>query len=304
MTHLSESYALKEPLYTQNWRDYLILCKPRVVLLMLFTAWIGMYLASQGTLSFSLCFLTLTGIALLSGAAATVNHIVERRTDALMKRTEQRPVATGRVRPKQAWIFALTLGTSGFFILYLGVNTLTALLTLATALGYALCYTLYLKPNTPQNIVLGGLFGAMPPLLGWTALTGSVDPEPLLLVLIIFTWTPAHFWALSVYRYSDYERAEIPMLPITHGIPYTKLYIFLYSVLTVASSLLIFAISLCSWIYLGAALILGAGLIYFAVRLFTAKNPRFPLLTFFYSMIYLFLLFLAMAIDHFFLLNG
>jgi heme o synthase len=304
MTQVRECCAHHEIGPAQNWRDYLILCKPRVVLLMLFTAWIGMYLASEGTLSFSLCFLALLGIALLSGSAATVNHIVERRTDALMQRTEHRPVATGRVRPQQAWIFAMALGISGFLTLYFGVNTLTALLTLATALGYALCYTLYLKPNTPQNIVLGGLFGAMPPLLGWTALTGSIDPQPLLLVLIIFTWTPAHFWALSVYRYSDYERAEIPMLPITHGIPYTKLYIFLYSVLTVASSLLVFAISLCSWIYLASALVLGAGLIYFSVRLFTAKNPRFPLLTFFYSMIYLFILFLAMAIDHFFLLNG
>lgn len=289
---------------TQNWRDYLILCKPRVVLLMLFTAWIGMYLASEGTISFSLWFLTTLGIAFLSASAATVNHIVERRTDAMMERTQQRPVASGRVPPRRAWTFALVLGVLGFFILYLYVNTLTAFLTLATALGYALCYTLYLKPNTPQNIVLGGLFGAMPPLLGWTALTGSIDPQPLLLVLIIFVWTPAHFWALSVYRYSDYERASIPMLPVTHGIPYTKLYILLYSILTVASSLLVFAIGLCSWIYLTTALVLGAGLLYYALRLYTKENPRLALVTFFYSMLYLFILFLAMAVDRFFLFNG
>ncbi len=289
---------------SQSWRDYLILCKPRVVLLMLFTAWIGMYLASEGTLSFSLWFFATLGIALLSGSAATVNHVLERRTDALMERTQQRPVASGRIPPQRAWAFALILGVTGFLTLYCGVNTLTALLTLATAVGYALCYTLYLKPNTPQNIVLGGLFGAMPPLLGWTSVTHSVDPQPLLLVLIIFVWTPAHFWALSVYRYSDYERASIPMLPVTHGIPYTKLHILLYSILTVASSLLVFAIGLCSWLYLAVALLLNAGLLYYAIRLFTNQNARLALKTFFYSMLYLFILFLAMAADRFLLFNG
>jgi len=287
-----------------SWRDYLILCKPRVVLLMLFTAWIGMYLASEGTISFSLWFLATLGIALLSSSAATINHVLERRTDALMQRTQQRPVATGRIPPHRAWIFAFVTGLLGFFSLYFYVNTITALLTLATAIGYALCYTLYLKPNTPQNIVLGGIFGAMPPLLGWTALRASIDPQPLLLVLIIFAWTPAHFWALSVYRYSDYERASIPMLPVTHGIPYTKLYILLYSILTVASSLLVFAIGLCTWIYLTSALILGAGLLYYAIRLFLKENHRLALITFFYSMIYLFALFLAMAADRYFLVNG
>ncbi|HSW71012.1 MAG TPA: heme o synthase [Gammaproteobacteria bacterium] len=287
-----------------RWRDYFILCKPRVVLLMLFTAWISMYLASAGTLSFSLWLFTSLGIALLSSSAAAINHIVERKTDALMERTQLRPLASGRVLPQQAWIFALTMGLSGFVILYFSVNKLTALLTLATALGYALCYTLYLKPNTPQNIVLGGLFGAMPPLLGWTALRGTIDPEPLLLVLIIFAWTPAHFWALSVYRYHDYKRAAIPMLPVTHGIPYTKLYILLYSILTVASSLLVFAIGLCSWIYLGLALWLNAGLLYFAIKLYLNDQPRLALFTFFYSMLYLFMLFLAMAADRFLLFPG
>lgn len=288
----------------RGWRDYFILCKPRVVLLMLFTAWIGMYLASEGTISFPLWFLTTLGIALLSSSAATVNHVLERRTDALMERTQQRPVASGRVPPHRAWTFALTLGLAGFWILYCYVNILTALLTLATAIGYALCYTLYLKPNTPQNIVLGGLFGAMPPLLGWTAMTNSVDPQPLLLVLIIFVWTPAHFWALSVYRYSDYERASIPMLPVTHGIPYTKLHILLYSILTVASSLMVFAIGLCSWLYLAVAFVLNTGLLYYAIRLFTNQNARLALTTFFYSMLYLFLLFLAMAADRFLFFNG
>jgi protoheme IX farnesyltransferase len=285
------------------WRDYWTLCKPRVVLLMLFTAWIGMYLASEGTLELSLWSLTTLGIAFLSSAAATVNHIVERRTDALMERTQGRPVATGRVVPQRAWIFAFILSVLGFVMLYYGVNHLTALLTLGTALGYALCYTLYLKPNTPQNIVLGGLFGAMPPLLGWTAVTGNIDAQPLLLVLIIFAWTPAHFWALSVYRYSDYERASIPMLPVTHGIAYTKLYIVLYSILTVLSSLLVFAIGLCGWFYLVAATLLGSGLLFFTLRLYFTDKPRLALLTFFYSMVYLFVLFLAMAGDRYLLLN-
>lgn len=289
---------------TESWRDYLILCKPRVVLLMLFTAWIGLYLASTGTVTFSLWASATLGIALLSGSAATINHIVERRTDALMQRTRERPIASGRVLPQRAWVFALTLGCAGYFILHFYVNPLTAVLTLATAIGYALCYTLYLKPNTPQNIVLGGLFGAMPPLLGWTAVTDSIDPQPLLLVLLIFVWTPAHFWALSVYRYHDYERASIPMLPVTHGIPYTKLQILLYSILTVASSFLIFAIGLCSWLYLSAALLLNTGLLYFAIKLYKQENPRLALLTFFYSMFYLFLLFLAMAADRFLLFNG
>ena len=291
-----------EPL--SGWRDYWILCKPRVVLLMLFTAWIGMYLASAGTISLSLWFSATLGIALLSGSAATVNHVVERKSDALMERTQRRPVASGRVSPPCAWIFALILGLVGFIVLYFSVNKLTALLTLGTALGYALCYTLYLKPNTPQNIVLGGLFGAMPPLLGWTALRGTVDPEPLLLVLIIFAWTPAHFWALSVYRYHDYKRAAIPMLPITHGIPYTKLYILLYSILTVASSLLVFAIGLCSWLYLTISLLLNIGLLYFTIKLYRQENSQLALFTFFYSMLYLFILFLAMAADRFLLYNG
>lgn len=289
----------------QSWRDYFILCKPRVVLLMLFTAWIGMYLASEGTIAFSLWSLTTIGIAFLSGSAATINHIVERRTDAMMERTLHRPIAAGRITPPRAWSFALLLGIFGFGILYYCVNPLTAFLTLATGIGYAFCYTLYLKPNTPQNIVLGGIFGAMPPLLGWTAITNTIDPQPLLLVLIIFLWTPAHFWALSVYRYTDYERASIPMLPITHGVPYTKLNILLYSILTVASSLMVFAIGLCSWFYLVIAVLLDAGLLYFAIQLCIAKTkPRLSLITFFYSMIYLFILFLAMACDRYFSLSG
>ncbi len=284
--------------------DYLTLCKPRVVLLMLFTAWIGMYLASEGSLPLALWFFTSVGIAFLSGSAATINHILERRTDALMERTQARPVAAGRVAPLRAWIFALSLGSLGFVLLYFYVNHLTAYLTLATAIGYALCYTLYLKPNTPQNIVLGGLFGAMPPLLGWTAVTNAIEPAALLLVLIIFVWTPAHFWALSVYRFKDYERASIPMLPVTHGIPYTKLQILLYSLLTVASSFLVFAIGLCAWFYLCVACLLNAGLLYYAIRLFFKENARLALSTFFYSMLYLFLLFLAMAADRFLLYNG
>lgn len=212
-----------------GFKDYLTLCKPKVVLLMLLTAIVGMFLAAPGWVGTTPLILGSLGIGLCAGAAAAINHLVDRHIDAVMSRTKKRPIAQGKIEPYQALIFALLIGTLGVLVLYLWVNPLTAFLTFATLIGYAGIYTGYLKRATPQNIVIGGLAGAAPPLLGWTAVTGSLAPEALLLVLIIFTWTPPHFWALAIYRYKDYEAANIPMLPVTHGIALTKLHILLYT---------------------------------------------------------------------------
>ena len=213
--------------------DYIELCKPKVVALMLITAVVGMYLSVPGAISVVTLGVSLLGIALSASSAAVVNHLVDRRIDAIMARTHKRPVAQGRIAVKNAMLFALTLGLIGLLLLGALVNILTACLTFITLIGYAGIYTGYLKRATPQNIVIGGLAGAAPPLLGWTAVTNQLAPEALLLVLIIFVWTPPHFWALAIYRYDDYKNAEIPMLPVTHGIPYTKLYILLYTILLV-----------------------------------------------------------------------
>src|SRR3990167_8297673 len=219
-----------------NWRDYFTLCKPRVVLLMLITAMVGMYLATPGHVSWSILLWGNLGIALGASAAAAVNHMVDYRIDAVMRRTQFRPLPDGKLTLKQAGIFALVLGVASMCVLSFAVNGLTAWLTLITLIGYAGIYTLYLKRATPQNIVIGGAAGAAPPLLGWTAVTGHIDPQALLLVLIIFVWTPPHFWALAIQRYKEYQRAEIPMLPVTHGIAFTKKCIFLYTLLLAARS--------------------------------------------------------------------
>lgn len=208
------------------WRDYLALCKPRVVALMLLTVVVGMYLA-PGHVTFDLLMMTLLGVGLAASSAAAVNHIVDRRIDTLMARTQQRPVAQGRISVIHAALFAIIMGLMGLGMLSVFVNVLTAVLTFITLIGYAGVYTGYLKRATPQNIVIGGLAGAAPPLLGWTAVTNHLDPQALLLVLIIFTWTPPHFWALAIYRFKDYQHADIPMLPVTHGIRYTKLNVLL-----------------------------------------------------------------------------
>ena len=213
------------------WRDYVELCKPRVVMLMLLTVLVGMYLAAPGWVSLSLLGASLLGIGLCAGSAAAINHLVDRRIDAIMARTKKRPVAHGRVSVLQASWFALIMGVLGLTVLTVLVNKLTALLTFITLIGYAGIYTGYLKRATPQNIVIGGLAGAAPPLLGWTAVTNHLDPQALLLVLIIFTWTPPHFWALAIYRHEEYQHAEIPMLPVTHGIEFTKLNVYLYTII-------------------------------------------------------------------------
>lgn len=286
-------------------RDYLTLCKPRVVLLMLLTAWAGMYLGAEQTIPWWLWLNATIGIALMSGSAATLNHIIDHRIDAVMARTKNRPLATGKLSLRAAWLFATCQGLIGFLILYFGVNSLTAILTLLAAIGYSAIYSLYLKRATSQNIVIGGLSGAMPPLLGWTAVTGQLDPQGWLLVLIIFTWTPAHFWALSLHRLAEYKKAGIPMLPVTHGIGFTKLNIVLYSLLTVACSLLPYAIGMSGTFYLCSVLLLDLGLMGYALKLqFAATdNNTIALKTFQYSLVYLTGLFLVILLDHHLLIN-
>lgn len=288
---------------TGLWRDYLELCKPKVILLMMLTAWVGMFLASPPHY-FPLRALLVgsVGIALAAGSSAIINHIVDRRIDTHMKRTQNRPVAMGRVSPKQAGYFSFFIGVLGLAILAIGVNPLTAVLTFFTLLGYSVVYTVYLKRATPQNIVIGGLAGALPPLLGWTAVTNHIDPNSLLLVLIIFAWTPPHFWALAIHREHDYRQAQLPMLPVTHGIAFTKLCIVLYTLLMIITTLLPFVFGMSGFFYLIAALILGLGFLYYSVRLYFTKPPKekpYAMKTFWFSIWYLMLLFFALLWDHY-----
>lgn len=287
-------------------RDYFILCKPRVVLLMLLTAWAGMYLGATQHIPWWLWLNATLGIALMSGSAATLNHIIDHRIDAIMARTKNRPLASGKLTLRAAWTFALIQGLIGFLILYVGVNTLTAILTLLAAIGYSVVYSLYLKRATSQNIVIGGLSGAMPPLLGWTAVANQLSAEAWTLVLIIFTWTPAHFWALCLHRLNDYKQANIPMLPITHGINYTKWHIVLYSFLTAAASLLPYAMGMSGNLYLISVLLLNTGMLIYAFKLQWAKDVndnQIALRTFHYSLVYLTGLFLMILLDHHLLIN-
>jgi protoheme IX farnesyltransferase len=282
-----------------GWRDYLELTKPRVVLLMLLCALVGMFLAVPGMVPMDTLVFGLAGIALVAGSAAVVNHLADAEIDARMARTRERPVATGRIGLAQGLAFSAVLGVSGMLVLYFLVNPLTAWLNLASWVGYGLVYTLFLKRATPQNIVIGGLFGAAPPLFGWTAVTNSIEPGPLLLVLIIFAWTPPHFWALALDRKEEYASVDVPMLPVTHGEAYTRLHILLYTLIMVAVSLLPFSIGMSGWLYLAGALSLGAGFIYWAVVLLRNRNPRAPIETFKYSIVYLMALFVVLLVDHY-----
>lgn len=282
-----------------SWRDYLELCKPNVVALMILTSVIGMLLASPAWVPLSVLVLGNLGIALCAGSAAAVNHVVDRHVDQKMARTVNRPLAKGRVAPAQAISFAAILGILGMAILWFGVNALTACLTLASLVGYAFIYTLFLKRATPQNIVIGGLAGAAPPLLGWTAVTGQIDGYALLLVLIIFAWTPPHFWALAVHRRKEYANADIPMLPVTHGEHYTKIHILLYTVILFVVSLLPFATGMMHYLYLAGALILNLIFLYYAVLMLVSSRPGLGMTTFKYSIVYLMLLFVVMLADHY-----
>jgi len=283
------------------WKDYLELTKPRVVALMILTSVIGMFLSVPGLVPLDILILGNLGIALCAGSAAAVNHLVDRQVDLKMARTRYRPVATGRVDPLPAAVFAAILGVVGVWVLMMFVNTLTAVLTVLALFGYAVVYTLWLKRATPQNIVIGGLAGAAPPLLGWTAVTGDIHPHALLLVLIIFAWTPPHFWALAVHRKDDYADAEIPMLPVTHGERYTKLNILLYTFIMIVTTLLPFIFGMFSWLYLLGAIVFGAGFLYWAIVMMIGKDPDAGMSTFKYSIIYLMALFVVMLLDHYLL---
>ena len=275
------------------------LTKPRVVSLIVFTAVIGMFLATPGMVPLQALVAGTLGIALTAGAAAAVNCLVEQKIDALMTRTSRRPLPRGQVTPLQTLVFAGIVGGAGLFILHQWVNALTMWLTLATFVGYAVIYTVVLKPMTPQNIVIGGASGAMPPVLGWTAVTGEIAADALLLFLIIFAWTPPHFWALALYRKHEYAKAGVPMLPVTHGDRFTRLHVLLYTVILTAVTLLPFVTRMSGAIYLAAVLVLDAVFLWYAVRIYVAYSDRLAQRTFRYSILYLTLLFAALLVDHY-----
>lgn len=281
------------------WREYYELCKPRVVALIVFTAMVGMLLSTPGMVPLNAFLFGSLGIALGAASGAAINQLVERRIDAVMARTMHRPLPAGRVDTLSALVFALILGALSMLVLITQVNTLTAVLTFLSMIGYAVVYTLYLKRATPQNIVIGGAAGATPPVLGWTAVTGQVDPHALLLFLIIFIWTPPHFWALAVNRHREYAKADVPMLPVTHGLPFTRLQILLYTILLFLVTLLPFATRMSGLFYLFGAVVLGTGFLYYAVALYRRKEPRLAMKTFGYSIWYLMGLFMFLLVDHY-----
>jgi protoheme IX farnesyltransferase len=285
--------------YTATWRDYFELCKPKVVVLIVFTAITGMLLASPGAVPLDVFLFATIGIALAAASAAAINHVAEYRIDALMSRTQNRPLAQGEMARGNALLFALVIGGVGLYLLAAFVNVLTAALTFGSLIGYAVIYTMYLKYATPQNIVIGGAAGAAPPVLGWTAVTGTVDPQALLLFLIIFAWTPPHFWALAIYRRNDYAKAAIPMLPITHGVDYTRRQILLYTVLLFIATLLPYATYMCGPFYLIGALLLDCGFLYYAIRMQFDHRDELAIATFRFSIFYLTALFIILFIDHY-----
>ncbi|HEX4583247.1 MAG TPA: heme o synthase [Burkholderiaceae bacterium] len=275
------------------------LCKPRVVSLIVFTAVIGMFLAAPGLPPAGALVSGALGIALVAAAAAAVNCLIERRIDAKMARTRRRPLPAGVVTPAQTLVFASVLGAAGLLLLYIAVNPLTMWLTLATFVGYAVIYTVILKPLTPQNIVIGGLSGAMPPVLGWSAVTGEVSSNALLLLLIIFAWTPPHFWALALYRKHEYAKAGVPMLPVTHGDRYTRLQVLLYTIILAAVSLMPFVSAMSGTFYLASAIALDGVFLYYAVRLYRDFSTGLAARTFRFSIVYLSCLFAALLVDHY-----
>jgi len=285
--------------FAQQARSFLALTKPRVVSLIVFTAVIGMFLATPAMVPLQVLLAGTLGIALVAGAAAAVNCLVEQRVDAIMKRTRWRPLPRGELSALQTLVFAGALGGAGLWLLYHYVNALTMWLTLATFVGYAIVYTVILKPATPQNIVIGGASGAMPPVLGWAAVTGEVTLEPLLLFLIIFAWTPPHFWSLALYRTEDYARAGVPMLPVTHGKEYTRLQVLLYTLILFAVSLLPYVVQMSGLAYLIAACILGSVFLAYALRIYFAYSDAVARKTFRYSIAYLAFLFAALLVDHY-----
>ena len=287
-----------------RWRDYLELTKPKVSLLIVFTAVVGMVLASPGWVPLPALLFGTLGIALASGSAAAFNHVLDRRIDAQMSRTRARPLPTGHLTEGHAVMFAALLGLASMLILWGFVNALTAVLTFFSLIGYAIVYTLWLKRATPQNIVIGGAAGAAPPILGWAAVTDSIAPQALLLFLIIFTWTPPHFWALAIARRDDYAKVGIPMLPVTHGVPYTRLQIVLYTILLVLATLLPFLCGMSGLVYLACALALNLRFLYYVFALHRGTRPELPMRIFKFSITYLMLLFAALIVDHYFLIRA
>jgi len=283
-----------------NWRKYYDLCKPKVVYLIIFTAIVGMLLSTPGALPLGTFLAATIGIGLASAAGAALNHWVDQRIDVVMERTSNRPLPQGELSSKSALVFALSLAAISMVILVVWTNVLTALLTLTSLIGYAVIYTMYLKRTTAQNIVLGGAAGAAPPLLGWAAMTGEVNGEALLLFLIIFVWTPPHFWALAIKRKDEYAKAGLPMLPVTHGVPFTKLHILLYTFMLFSVTLMPFVIQMTGLIYFAGALALGIGFIYHAVKLYrTGDSDVHSMKTFSYSIFYLSALFAFLLLDHY-----
>ena len=282
-----------------TWRDYVALCKPKIVCLIVFTALVGMLLATTGPVAVSLLVTATLGIGLAAASAAAINHVVDRKVDALMARTHKRPLPKGDLSARDAIFFAAVLCVIAMVILALWVNVLTALLTFFSLVGYGVIYSMFLKRATPQNIVIGGAAGAAPPVLGWTAVSGSLDPHALLLFLIIFAWTPPHFWALAIARRKDYETADIPMLPVTHGLEFTRLHILLYTLLLFIVTLLPYLTGMSGITYLSGALALGGGFIYFTVKLIRQQEEAVAMSTFSYSIWYLVGLFAVLLADHY-----
>jgi protoheme IX farnesyltransferase len=291
--------TIETSLLKATWRDYLELCKPKVVLLMLLCATVGMFLSVESLVPLHILVFGNLGIALVAGSAAVVNHIVDAEIDMKMARTENRPIAQGRINLRSGVMFSAVIGIIGMIILVTLVNPLTAWLNLGSWIGYGIIYSIFLKRATPQNIVIGGLFGAAPPLFGWTAVTNSIDGGGLLLVLIIFAWTPPHFWALALDRKEEYAKADVPMLPITHGEKLTKLYILLYTIILMLVSTFPYSLGMSNLLYLAGAVILGAGFLYWAIELMRGKNPKAAIETFKYSIVYLMALFVILLLDHY-----
>jgi protoheme IX farnesyltransferase len=283
----------------KTFHQYLVLCKPRVVVLIVFTAVVGMFLSVPGLPPLVPFLAGTLGVALAASSAAAINHLLDRNTDAKMKRTRNRPMAKGELNKKNVLVFALTLGFLAMAILVTWANTLTAILTFLSLIGYAIVYTVWLKRATPQNIVIGGAAGAAPPVLGWTAITGSLDPQALLLFLIIFTWTPPHFWALAIYRKDEYALVDIPMLPVTHGSAFTRLQILLYTILLVIVTTLPYLTGMSGLVYLAGVTVLNAGFMWYAMRMMRSKDILLPMHTFAFSITYLMVLFIFLLVDHY-----
>jgi len=295
--------------YTQNsflsiLREFITLTKPRVNLLIMFTAIVGMLLAHQNNLNYELIIFASLGIGLAASAAAIINHVVDQKIDSIMDRTKSRPLVNGSIKPLHAIYFALFLSVTSITMLYVFVNTLTALLTLLSIIIYSVIYSVYLKNLTSQNIVIGGIAGAMPPLLGWTSITNQIEPFPLVLFLIIFLWTPPHFWALAVYKYEDYKKADIPMLPVTHGRDFARLHIFLYSILLFCITLFPYILGLSGFIYLTGVVLIGLKFVLDSYMLMVSKSASEAIALFKYSITYLAVLFALLLFDHFWYLSS